>query len=592
MGRVAVQKKEDQPTGIMGLTLLIPLILIAVIVLTCRSSLAQSIAGDAYLHPAKTGTGSLRESLPCGSKDGWVSASSDNRPDSNVLGSATEKRGTAPVLQWNLIRKRGSFNALVRPTSLTHFRSMEFDIASQVATLVVVPVDDLDGAKFNSIIKLEAGQWHHVRLTPSDFRISDDSPVKKQSLDPSRAVMNFSLADLGGILGHEGPNVIQLSNVVIERAGIPVVQLPPIIDGRTIIIAENCRTRGDVLIRNHGCLRITAPGITIGSNIKIENDSSFEVVRSIFSFYNRYPHDLTITARNKSTVSIKQCASTNDLPVNLDLVEGSRLILADTNFTGAGFTCGAPPGNSISLSRVKAPGEFIVMPGSKVTITDCQSVLLWPWFMAPYKVDLKLPDGKFIANWTMPASTGLDLSLSNCRDLLWGMILDKGADVSLQDSNIRAIGLTLKGTNHSLQNIRNKAAITSLNLKLGDRSLKLNGGAVNTWNFYPGEKSKVDIRDCLFGEVMTFDDSHTEITNSQCDGTGGYIAAKGRSKLTLSGCTLNCHVATVDGASLILQKCRVNGSLSASGTSTIELNDSVVTGSLIELDKAKIIRRH
>lgn len=538
-----------------------------------------------YLRPSGNSTPS-REPLPC-SAEGWVTDSSDHRSGANQLIALP---GNTPQLQWTLLRKSGSFNALARPVSMTGFRSIEFDVWSQFGTILIVPLDDLDGAKFNAPVKLDAGQWKHVKLSAGDFHLSDDSPVKKPTLSATRAGVVFSLADIGGVLGANDTNVIRFSNLFVEKEGFPVIKLPEIIDGKTVIIAENCKTKGDILIRNGGVLKITSKQIAIASNIKVENNATLAFEGSSVSFANRLPHDLTISARKNSVVSIKNCNSPNTVPTSLDLWEGSRLIIADTTFSGAGFTCGAPPGTSVTLNKVKAPGEFLFMPGSKISMTDCRAVLLWPWYIGPYKVDLKLPDGNHIDSWAMPASTGLDLKLKNCNEILWAMILDKGADVSLNNSKLRVVGLTLKGATHTLSNIRNRAPVSALNLTLGDRSLKLSGCTVQTWNFYPGEKTRARIDRCLFGEAMTFDDSVAQISNSECDGTGGYVASKGRSTLTLSECTLNCHVAAVDSSSLKLQKCKVNGPLTASGNATIELIDTTINGAINQLDKAKITR--
>lgn len=78
--------------------------------------------------------------------------------------------------------------------------------------------------------------------------------------------------------------------------------------------------------------------------------------------------------------------------------------------------------------------------------------------------------------------------------------------------------------------------------------------------------------------------------NRQTDGSGGYVAAKDRSKLTLSNCTINSAVTSAGHATLFLRKCTVNGPLNATGSSTIHLMDTAVNGAQKQLDGGIILK--
>jgi hypothetical protein len=108
---------------------------------------------------------------------GWVSVDLGGKPLSKG-GVKTEKgrlsfsyERTGPAL---LVHYAALLTGL--QTLSLHIRSV------QPATLVTF-VEDRDGAKFHAPTILKAGQWTRVKLSPKNFRLNDDSPVKKSRLD-------------------------------------------------------------------------------------------------------------------------------------------------------------------------------------------------------------------------------------------------------------------------------------------------------------------------------------------------------------------------------------------------------------------------
>lgn len=528
-----------------------------------------------------------QEIVPLSSADGWICGLSDKSSDCNQLESVKAERG---ILKWTLRRKPSVFNALVRALSLGDFQSIDFEICSQEATPIVVPVSDQDGAKFHYALNAEAGRWRHVHLTPTDFKPSDDSPVKKPSLDSSTLVSNFSVADLGGVFGAKNTNVIQLRSLVVQRRGLPTLNVPATISGRVVDIVDDCHIKTAVRIQNGAILRIRAKRVKLGANIYLEAGGVLDIAGTKLILANRFPHDLEILGRGRSLISMIRCQFMSTAPTTVNLTEASRLRISDTTFSGGGLTVGAVKGCIAELLNVKAPGEFVFEPGSRISLVNCDDALLWPWFGPPYNLNTSLPSGKSIAGWAMPASSGHNLSLKNCRGILWAGVVDKGANVTLKDSELRAIGLPLQTTAQNVSGLKNKAPLASLKMSLPDRNLTLNNCRVEAWNFYPGKQGRCVIDKCLFGEVIAFDESQSEIKNSTCDGSGGYVAAKDRSKLTLSNCIINSAVTSAGQATMFLRKCTVNGPLNATGSSTIHLIDTTVNGSQKQFDGGIILK--
>lgn len=549
---------------------------------------AESIANQdiEVIRPTAASRLSEREALVLNSSDGWVCASSDNSAETNRLTSTT--RSGRNCLQWNLVRKKSVFNAIAKPCVMADFRCLDFDVLSESATTFVVPLEDEEGGKYHYSFTTEAGKWRHVHLTPADFKVSEDSPIKKSSIEASKLSNKFALADIGGVLGNEGLNVVQISGVSIERAVLPVVELPPVISGKTVEVLDDCLIKADVTVKS-GALRIRSKRLQIAASIKLEDAGTLDISGSTVSFVNRYPHDITVSARKSSVVSIIRCNSVNSLPTNVDLWENSSLRISDTVFSGAGLTVGAPGTCSVSLSRTKNAGEFVFQPGSRMSFTGCENFLLWPWFMAPHKAILTLPLGNSIA-WKLPSTTGINLSLQNCSGVMWGGIVDKGCSVAFKDTRLKALGVYLTGSNQKISGLKNKMPVSALKLPLSDRALSLNNCPVDVWNLYPARQGTVSVSNCLLGELIGFDDAKADIQNCVCDGTGGYVASKGQSKLTFSDCTFNSVVTSAGHSTMVLKRCRVNGDLLATGNSTIHLIGTSVSGRQKQIDGGIIIK--
>lgn len=477
---------------------------------------------------------------------------------------------------------------MVSQVPLTDMVSLEFDIMSQAPATVAIGVDDRDHAKFHYLTKLDRGKWKHVRITPSELSLNDDSPVKKQFVDCKRLGAGFYLADFSANLGAIGSNIMYIDNVTVDRTRAvndkPTVRIPNIIDGKVVEINQSGYSEGDVLIRNGGVLKIRAPRFDLGGNVKIEN-GKFEIIDTAFNFKNRFPHDLTISIFKKSTLSFRNCVCGGQYPTSIDLFDQSRLDIKQTEFNGSSLTSGSRPGCTVSLDQAKRIGEFLLLPGSRTIVTNSEDILIWYWPLG--KTTLNLPDGKLIARWTTPKDLPIAVDIKNSNSILWGLIWHSGADVTINKSRLRAIGVFIQGNqNQVLSNIKNRTATGGFHLT--DRHLNIDHSALGAWNLYPSEQAKLLVKDSLFGEAITSDNSQTEIRNSTCDGSGGYISAKGNSGLKLVDCILNCPVAAIDNAQIVLLNCTVNGSVSASGRSTLSLINSRVTGTIKKFNQAKI----
>jgi len=125
-----------------------------------------------------------------------------------------------------------------------------------------------------------------------------------------------------------------------------------------------------------------------------------------------------------------------------------------------------------------------------------------------------------------------DVKVHRSDTVFWGLFIDSGSDVIIDSSSVMACGFTFTGTKiDTLMDFINDSLYVSHTIPLSDRSLSLINTKVRAWNFYPLDTTKIIIKDCLFGEVLSYDEGNVMIENSICDGTGGYLGAYNNAKI-------------------------------------------------------------
>lgn len=534
-----------------------------------------------------------KQAISCDNTQGWAVVSTQDGTMHNNQMNVTDRSGTfvegAGALEWHVQRRQGAFEALVSTSTVTDLASVSFDIWSEKPATIWVGIEDRDRAKFHYATRIEAGRWTQLKLRPSDFLLNDDSPVKKQTMDPKRLGIGFGLVDVSGLLGTPGDNTLRVDRVFVERSTLSLKgpEVPSVIEGRTIEVTQPTSCKGPITIRKGGILKISTARFDLQGNIKIE-DGKLEVKQTNFNFLNRFPHEITISCCKNAVLSFDNCVCAGQFPATVDLFDHARLELKRTQFEGASLTTGCRDGCALVLDEVKGAGEFILQPGSTTTVRGSESVLLWYW---PFgKTLLNLPNDKIIKRWSMPIGSTINVSISNSRSVQSALVWDAGSDVSVLDTNLRAIGIPVaRPTRQLLAGIKNKQPVSAMKLQLEDRRLTMNNSTVEAWNIYAAQKADIVLEDSLFGEAMSSEEANMLIKNSTCDGTGGYIASKDKSTLRLSGCTLNCPAESLGASTLILENCHVNGPVVAAGHSKVRLlHSSVPSGGLRKLDQADV----
>lgn len=151
------------------------------------------------------------EKFDCETTDGWLIRNFDG---SKVDGASLSIVNKAIAFHY----RRARISPLFHTALLTGLREIQLRMRSEAAVTLMFGVQDNDGATFNQVASIPAGKWTTVRIAASDFKLNDDSPVKKSALDPQRLGAGYVFLDLSAVARTKGENTITIDGVTIERA--------------------------------------------------------------------------------------------------------------------------------------------------------------------------------------------------------------------------------------------------------------------------------------------------------------------------------------------------------------------------------------
>lgn len=147
----------------------------------------------------------------CDTTFGWFAVNDRLEPTADTKLSAADghvvfeyPRGEARILVHHGVSIRG-------------FEKLAIRVRSEKSITLGISLEDRDEAEFYALKTLVAGEWTTVELTPGDFLIGDDSPVRKERLDSDLLGEAYVLVDIAFFLGGSGRNTLEFDSVEITR---------------------------------------------------------------------------------------------------------------------------------------------------------------------------------------------------------------------------------------------------------------------------------------------------------------------------------------------------------------------------------------
>ncbi len=398
--------------------------------------------------------------------------------------------------------------------------------------------------------------------------------MKKDRVDPARLGTGYLLLDLGALTGASGEDALEVTRVEVERKS-PRVRDGSLVIDQPVTITESEDRRGNLTVVKGGELRIVAPRFILRGNLVLDG-GVLDVEDGALIIPQRYNHERSIMVGKDSRLTLHRAVLDSGVPLGVGLQEGAVFEVDETEFVG-GITCDVRATSRANLRKALTVGELVVVPGAQVSIEESQGVLVWLTLGADAQGTLTLPLGQQIDEWH--ASHGLEITIKNSTDILWGVISSSGSNCTIENSELFAAGLYFKEGSMTLSDMHNHSG-KDFALETSDRKLRFVNSMVHAWNFYADGTARVRVERSTYGESLAVGGGKMEIVDSTCDGSTGYVGADGTSELHLSRCTIASPVIAKHHSTITLESCSVDGDLFVADQASVVLIRSSVSGKI------------
>jgi hypothetical protein len=291
------------------------------------------------------------------------------------------------------------------------------------------PQEALNRFNTEALQRIRAGDTVPAFHGPSDGMITGAGSVMK---------FHETRPAIGNFLSNRGKSFIIADTLYI---------------GDTLEITGDWLRNGPIVIYNSGLLHFSRANATILGDIYLFGDHA-QLLADSSSLYipQAYFYQRVVFATGGSKVRYNNTTIDHSgLSHNILLVDSARLELI--NVTNKGFTTnGIYDRSSVYVNGINEAGEYIIMDESQLEFYNAKTVLLWHQFPEGAEVDFVFPEGDTVDNYQFNNSitgiNGISYSIlaDNCTNMMWGMMPATGSDITISDSELRAIGLWFMGS--------------------------------------------------------------------------------------------------------------------------------------------------
>jgi hypothetical protein len=304
--------------------------------------------------------------------------------------------------------------------------------------------------------------------------------------------------------------------------------------------------------------------VRIAGNVWALGTSRVEITGSVVEFASRYHGQYAFVGVDAAALTVTDSVYrvTPGVQHGLVVAGSARLEVHDTDFGDVQLV--AADDASIDAERLNGSFEVIVQDAASIELADIPrdpgDGRLWVWVEVGRGavVDWSPPLPGFVDHWSWPpaSSNGVPqtVTMSRCETLLWPMLVREGSDLTLRevpDDHWVVVGLHLPN-DAVVTGLVNDVHVVDGQVSIPDRHVRLVDARVDTWNLYPQGEAVVQVLDSVLGEILSFDDAVVRVDRSTVDGTGGFVGAQDRSRMTFSESRLTCTVEATDDAVLQL----------------------------------------
>lgn len=329
--------------------------------------------------------------------------------------------------------------------------------------------------------------------------------------------------------------------------------------GEIVSITGSYSLEGNLTILNNGVLNLEKADFQIDGDITILGKGQLNVNGGKFTVIQEYLYEHQALVLEGGSVRFSGVAfHSSGQSWSVVFADSAQYTLENSEISDGFITTVLVGKSTAHVAHTELPGEFLCFEENNLQFQNCDILVMWLVLPDTSVVNTSLPDDSLLVHWQFssaePGIRGIPYSatMDSCTNVNWGLISMSGSNATFHDSKIRVAGLLFNEPDSIVvRNITNGSTHLDEVVDVPDRTLRLVNSEVSTWNFYPSSNSRVTIENCIFGELISQDNSSVLIDNSLCDGTGGYLGAFHQSFLLVFRSLVNAQVISRDSGTLV-----------------------------------------
>ena len=348
-------------------------------------------------------------------------------------------------------------------------------------------------------------------------------------------------------------------------------------------LSGNCVIKGDIIVVNNGRLNFDNANIILYGNILVADNGILRISNSSLNILSKFVYSNYMMVYGSGKVEF------NSTTINLNgfnficaLLNRANLEIKDTTFDAC-ITTGIRD-NASAIVDNSNPFEWVVQDSGKLTIKNSPGAfILWPVFGENAKVDTSFPEGSHIDYFSIKDGENgfenipINVSIENSDNILWGMMVEKGADVTIRNSSMTSTAIVSTSQDFfELNGIVNNQYFYNRTLSIDGINLRYINSSVRIFNFYQRDTDSVEIKNSILGEIGVEGGQQCEISNTIVDGSGGYFYTEGETTTTFIQGGLYSHtVAAQNSLQVFIYSTIQNGDIIAKDNSAILLANTL-----------------
>ncbi len=336
---------------------------------------------------------------------------------------------------------------------------------------------------------------------------------------------------------------------------------------------------GDIILLNNGKLRFENADIVLYGDIMVSDNSRLEVVDSSLSIVSKFIYSNEMTIYGTGSVFFQgDTVNSNGFNWGVVIAESGVWQVYDTDFENGVTT--SIFGNAVAYVENSNPVEWVVDGLSSLTLKNCPGpFMLWPVFNNGAVADITFPDGENVNYFEISDSTtgisniGIKLIIDNCRNVLWGMLVKKGADVTVRDSQMKTTGIIADvGESWKITGLTNEQYFSDYTLPVSEVSVRYVNTSVDVFNIYQIGAEEVNLENSVVGELGVLSGTTCSVWKTMIDGTGGYFFTNSNAVTSFFLSTLLSHaVSNQQSIDIFINSTILGGDIIARDSSVILL---------------------